>query len=173
MESSDKRLKRDKFIGIIIHHTGVNGRKDISDSLWKSLFTNIANYLIKKDANYVSAHYIIGRSGETEQLVNPETHEAFHAGKSQYWHPYLRRVASDWNRYAIGIELLGDGNLMDYTEAQYRALADLCRKLKAKFPQIHPMAITGHENIAWPPGRKDDPGAKFDWEKFFKYYYVG
>ena len=164
----DKRLKRGEFIGIIIHHTDIGGRKEISDSKWAQLYKNIAAFLMKKDNIYVSAHYIIGRKGETKMLVNPETHEAFHAGKSSYWHPGLRRVVSDWNRYAIGIELVGDGNLHKYSVAQIESCAVLCGNLMTKY-DIHPMAIVGHENIA--PTRKVDPGKLFDWRMFFSLLY--
>lgn len=173
MQNPDSRPRREKtWCGIIIHHTDIGNRKEITDDLWSRLFQGVKNWLTTKDQNYVSAHYLIGRFGEVAELVNPETHEAYHAGKSSYWHPYHRRVVPDWNRYAIGIELLGDGNLHKYSEKQYEALIKLCRELMVKFQEIHPLAIVGHENIAYPSGRKQDPGKYFDWSKLFKGIYV-
>ena len=164
----DKRKRRSEWCGIIIHHTTVGDREleEINESLWRKLFKNIASWLSKKDKHYVSAHYIIGRYGEMQQLVDPEKYEAFHAGKSWYWHPYHRKYVSDWNRYAIGVELVGDGNKGPYSKEQYEMLALLCKTLMQKHPSIHPLCITGHEVIA--PKRKNDPGRMFDWKMFFE-----
>lgn len=168
----DKRRRREKgWVGIIIHHTGIGNRKSPSRKKWKELYKNITAYLAKKDKNYVSSHYTIGREGEISQIVDPETHEAYHAGKSRYWHPIKRRWCDDWNRYAIGIELIGDGNKEPYTFEQYIACARLCCELMKEHQSISPLAITGHDVIAWPRGRKDDPGVLFHWEYFFRLIY--
>lgn len=171
IDAHDKRLKREKdFVGIIIHHTSIGDRKEISESLWLKLSENITNYLAKKDDNYVSAHFTISRKGKISMLVNPDTHEAFHAGRSLYWHPIKRQVVDDWNRHAIGIEIVGDGNLIKYSEEQYKALIELVKYLTDRYKTIHPLAIVGHENIA--PMRKIDPGLYFDWHRFFKGVYA-
>lgn len=172
--AADKRKRREKnWTGIIIHHTDVGGRKEISADLWQRLYENIGAYLMRRDNVYVSAHYIISRTGEIKMLVDPDTHEAYHAGKSSYWHPRRRSVVSDWNRHAIGIELVGDGNLHDYPRKQLEAVARLSASLYKKYPTIHPLAIVGHESIS--PGRKIDPGRLFDWRQFFRLFwsYVG
>jgi N-acetyl-anhydromuramyl-L-alanine amidase AmpD len=162
--ASDYRRRREpNWTGIIIHHTGQSNPED------KHAFLNIVNWLIKKDKHYVSSHYVIGHQGELAQLVDPDKYEAFHAGKSRYWHPAKRRVLDDWNRYAIGIELVGNGNEQVYSKAQYKTLTRLTKQLMLKYPSIHPLAIVGHENIS--PGRKVDPGAGFDWLQYFKYIY--
>ncbi|MGA8783865.1 MAG: N-acetylmuramoyl-L-alanine amidase, partial [Polaromonas sp.] len=58
---------------------------------------------------------------------------------------------------SIGIEL--EGLEGDRFEApQYETLAGLCASLLQAYPIAH---IAGHEHIA--PGRKQDPGAGFDW----------
>jgi N-acetyl-anhydromuramoyl-L-alanine amidase len=163
MEAVDKRPRSQKeWVGIIIHHTGLAGMKP---GAWAEYFQSIVVYLSRRDDAFVSAHYVISRDGIVMQLVDPSTHEAFHAGKSSYWHPILRRVVPDWNRHAIGIELIGDGNKQDYSQEQYESLIELCRQLRKKFPSIHPLAIVGHENIA--PDRKVDPGVAFNWDRFF------
>jgi N-acetyl-anhydromuramyl-L-alanine amidase AmpD len=170
----DKRRRREKeWHGIIIHHTGVGGRKKIDEKLWKKLYKNLTAYLAKKDKNYVSAHYTIGRQGETTEIIDPRYFEAFHAGKSSWWHPVRRAFVRDTNSWCIGIELVGDGNIEElkgYTQNQYNALTNLCVNLKKRFPSIKTNCIVGHEMVS--PGRKPDPGKLFDWEKFFKMLYV-
>lgn len=167
-ESPDKSARGagEPWVGIIIHHTDIGGRKEVSEALWRQLFRGITGWLTKADANYLSAHYHIGRFGECAQLVDPDTHKAFHAGTSSYYHPIKRVWASGWNSYAIGIELLGDGNMHSYSEEQYEKLSKLCAALMKKYPTIDPRCITGHENIA--PGRKQDPGKLFNWRYFFE-----
>ena len=169
IEGHDKRKRRERgWVAIIIHHTGVGGREEISDDLWSKLYKNITNYLARKDKAYVSAHYTISREGEITEVIDPDKYESWHAGKSSSWSRFHRRVVSDWNRYSIGIELIGDGNLHVYSEKQYQALASLCKMLKKKWPSI--MDIKGHEEIA--PKRKNDPGMLFDWDKLLRYIYV-
>lgn len=172
-EANDKRPRQigNNWVGLVIHHTDIGGRDPdtVDDRTWMSLFKNITNYLAKKDDNYVSAHYHVGRMGECVELVDPTTHVAYHAGKSEFWHPVKRKVVQGWNDYAIGIELLGDGNLGVYSDAQYSTLIELCRNLIATFPTINPLCIVGHEMIA--PGRKQDPGKFFDWERLYKGIY--
>lgn len=166
IESYDKQQRRElKWVGIIIHHTGIGDNKNPDASLWASLFTNITTFLSKKDSNYVSSHYIISRDGKVVQLVDPETHESYHAGESLWWHPRKNALVNNWNRYSIGIELLGDGNIDDFSDAQYNALSELCKMLMDKFPTIHPLCVVGHCNIA--PARKVDPGIKFNWKRFY------
>lgn len=163
--SPDKRLKRDKgWLGIVIHHTGIGGNKNRDELSWSKWSDAMVHWLTKADDSYLSAHYVIARNGKMTMLVDPETHEAFHAGKSEFYHPEKQRIVTDCNRYFIGIELVGDGNLISYSTEQYNSLVELCRFLKEKY-NIHPMCITGHDRVA--PDRKSDPGKLFDWDKFF------
>lgn len=166
-ETPDKKAKTGDWVGIIIHHTDIGGRdpKKVDAALWKKLFEGITGWLIKADANYLSAHFHIGRFGECAQLGDPDLHICYHAGVSAYYHPILRKQATGWNSYAIGIELLGDGNLGEYSDEQYQKLAKLCAALVKRYPTIDPRCITGHENIA--PDRKVDPGKHFKWRRFF------
>jgi N-acetyl-anhydromuramoyl-L-alanine amidase len=169
IEGYDKQARREsKWVGIIIHHTGIGGRTNIDASLWATLFTNITSYLSKKDDNYVSSNFIISRDGKVVQLVDPDKYESYHAGVSSWWHPRKNDKVSDWNRYAIGIELLGDGNIEKYSDAQYASLAELCRELMAKYPTIHPCCVVGHQMLT---SRKVDPGNYFDWKRFYRDLY--
>lgn len=167
--SADKKsIINPKWAGIIVHHTDTGGRdlSKESESFLRQFHKNIVGWLTKADNVYVSAHFQIGRMGEVTMMVDPETHIAYHAGQSSYFHPILRKAVTGWNNYSIGIELLGDGNIHEFSEAQYVKLAELCNALLADFPTISPFCVTGHENIA--PGRKVDPGRFFDARKFFR-----
>jgi N-acetyl-anhydromuramoyl-L-alanine amidase len=100
----------------------------------------------------VSAHFVIRRDGELLQFVSCDE-RAWHAGASQW------RGRSDCNDFSIGIELEGlEGD--PFESGQYRALAGLLESLCRRYPIA---AIAGHEHIA--PGRKNDPGAGFDWPR--------
>lgn len=100
----------------------------------------------------VSAHFFIERSGNVWQFVSCED-RAWHAGASSF------QGRENCNDYSIGIELEGiEGGLFE--EAQYDSLLAVL----AALPQAYPItAVTGHEHIA--PGRKQDPGAGFDWAR--------
>jgi len=167
----DCRPHKGIWTGIVIHHTGV-GRHDpktITKWRWQQLFKNIANYLQTKDKYYVSAHCIISREGVLRELVDPDKFVAWHAGKSSFWHPLRRKYRTGCNDFMLGIELLGDGNKADFSDKQYVALAQRCSLYLAKYKNIHPNCIVGHEMIS--PGRKVDPGYKFNWRKFYKLLY--
>ena len=100
----------------------------------------------------VSAHFFVRRDGQVVQLVDADR-RAWHAGVSCW------RGRERCNDDSIGIELEGlEGQTFE--DAQYRALADLCRQLADRYPITH---IAGHEHIA--PGRKLDPGSGFDWAR--------
>lgn len=171
-EAADKRKKGPgPWVGLIIHHTDIGGRDpaQVTPDLWRRLYEGITSWLTKADENYVSAHFHIGRDGRCAQLVDPDSHVAYHAGQSAYYHPLERKWVSGWNDYAIGIELLGDGNRGPYSDEQYAKLAELCRVLMQRYPSIDPRCVTGHECIS--PGRKVDPGRHFNWNRFFTLLY--
>jgi|CXWL01.1.fsa_nt_gi AmpD protein len=167
-EAADKRLRREKaWQGICVHHTGLP--KDTSENALIKFSKNILSFLSAKDDSYVSAHYVISIGGIITQLVDPDTHEAYHAGVSSWYVPTLGFFQPDMNRYMIGIELVGDGNLLKYTDAQYASLIELTKHLMNKYPTIHPLCIVGHEHISI--GRKVDPGKYFELKRFFQGIY--
>lgn len=103
----------------------------------------------------VSAHLLILRTGEIIQFVNFND-RAWHAGRSSY----LGKV--ECNDYSIGIELEGSDDL-DFEEVQYQQLVDVVMTLQQAYPKTdHHLA--GHSDVA--PGRKTDPGAHFQWQRF-------
>jgi len=98
----------------------------------------------------VSAHFLIRRDGELLQFVSCDA-RAWHAGASSW------QGRSECNDFSIGIELEGlEGERFD--ASQYPALATLIGALMRRYPIA---AVAGHEHVA--PGRKNDPGAGFDW----------
>ncbi len=102
----------------------------------------------------VSAHYLIAADGEVMSLV-PEALRAWHAGAGRWG------AVTDVNSRSIGIELANDG-FSPFAAPQMDALADLLRGIRARW-DIRPERIIGHSDMA--PGRKIDPGPRFDWRR--------
>jgi AmpD protein len=101
----------------------------------------------------VSAHFLVRRDGALQQFV-PVHLRAWHAGLSRW------RGAERCNDRSVGIELEGTEQTR-FTDAQYRCLGALARALAARWPL---RACAAHSDVA--PGRKQDPGAHFDWARF-------
>lgn len=100
----------------------------------------------------VSSHYLIRRDGERVQFV-PVEKRAWHAGAS------LWRGRARCNDFSVGIELEGTDEDA-FSDPQYTALTALVRELRATLPLRD---IAAHSDVA--PGRKTDPGARFDWAR--------
>lgn len=104
----------------------------------------------------VSAHLLIDREGRVTQFV-PFDKRAWHAGRSCY------AGRENCNDFSIGIELEGTDDT-PFSDRQYEVLSAVVSALLAHYPGLAPERITGHSDIA--PGRKTDPGPRFDWERF-------
>lgn len=109
----------------------------------------------------VSCHYLIDEAGEVVQLVD-EHRRAWHAGKAAWG------GQDDINSCSIGIELQNPGHEYGYPDFPARqmesviALAgDICQR-----HDIEPRRVLGHSDVA--PGRKIDPGEKFDWRALWE-----
>ena len=102
----------------------------------------------------VSAHFFIHRNGAVLQFVDVRR-RAWHAGESVW------RGCCNCNDFSLGVELEGD-EALPYCDVQYDSLAALVRAAAAHYPNIQ---VAGHEHIA--PGRKNDPGPLFDWQRLF------
>ena len=100
----------------------------------------------------VSAHYLISPGGEVVRLVD-ETQRAWHAGAGSWGE------CSDVNSRSIGIELANDG-FSPFPAAQMDRTEDLLGAVMARW-KIRPERVIGHSDMA--PGRKRDPGLRFDW----------
>ena len=141
---------------IVIHHTG-----DFSCKGTLAWF--------KDPASKASAQYVIDLDGQIYKVV-PEFMKAWHAGyswfKGKYW----------VNNFSIGIELVGDGNKKQYTEAQMESLVWLCADIIKRNPKITIDRITSHSHIRAEYQKrgkvkvatKVDPGKYFDWVEFQK-----
>jgi AmpD protein len=104
----------------------------------------------------VSSHFVIDRLGIVTQYVSV-FERAWHAGKSQW------QGRDSCNEFSIGIELEGADDV-PFEEIQYEKLVKLAKCLMKYFPLITKERVVGHSDIA--PGRKTDPGAMFEWERF-------
>jgi len=165
---------------IVIHHTSSN-------------FEESVNILTKASSRPVSSHYLVPDPSdetytndtlEVYKLV-PETERAWHAGRS-YW-----AGKSGLNDQSIGIEVVNQtycthGNAIidmmsdgeeealakricfypDFPETQMEVLIELLRDILQRHPEIKPINIIGHSDIA--PDRKIDPGPRFPWQRLYK-----
>ena len=128
---------------LILHYTGMSSAAKAID------------WLTRAESD-VSCHYVIDEAGRTTQLV-PEALRAWHAGAS-HW-----RGETDINSHSIGIEIQNPGHqhgYPDFPSAQLRAVIALAKDIVER----HRMAtdcVLAHSDVA--PGRKIDPGEKFNW----------
>ncbi|APE42849.1 N-acetylmuramoyl-L-alanine amidase [Sulfitobacter alexandrii] len=102
----------------------------------------------------VSAHYLIAADGRCLQLVAEEM-RAWHAGAGEW------AGQQDINSRSIGIELDNRGD-HPFSEPQMQVLEKLLRDLMDRWG-IPAAGVLGHSDIA--PGRKQDPGPRFDWQR--------
>ncbi len=102
----------------------------------------------------VSAHYLITSQGELIQMVS-EDQRAWHAGQGE-WHGL-----DDINSRSIGIELDNRGD-HPFGAVQMTTLESLLRGIMHRW-HIAPGGVIGHSDMA--PGRKSDPGPRFDWAR--------
>lgn len=142
---------------LVIHNIGLPegrfGGPQVSDLFTGRLDYNVDPSLADLRGLRVSSHFFIRRDGRVVQYA-PAGARAWHAGLSQF------RGRVKCNDFSIGIELEGNDHT-PFEAAQYAALADLTAVLLARYPVTD---IQGHEHVA--PGRKTDPGAFFDWQKY-------
>ena len=104
----------------------------------------------------VSCHYLVDGQGLITQMVGEEM-RAWHAGLSHWG------GEADTNSRSIGIEIHNPGHTLGYAEfpaVQMRRVIDLCHDILSRHA-IPPRLVLAHSDVA--PGRKIDPGEKFDW----------
>jgi hypothetical protein len=76
--------------------------------------------------------------------------------------------AEGFNAHSLGIGLAGDGDIRDFTLAQYDSLFDLCWLLGPRF-RLLPEHFIGHREVpahGGAPTSKTCPGRKVDLDKF-------
>ena len=130
---------------LVLHYTGMDSSDTALD--W-----------LTREESKVSCHYLVDEDGRIAQMVR-ESERAWHAGQS------LWAGETDLNSCSIGIEIHNPGHDIDYRdfpEVQMRAVEALCLDILRRRP-IRPERVVGHSDIA--PGRKRDPGEKFDWAR--------
>jgi hypothetical protein len=118
---------------------------------------------LRNHRSHGSSHYVISRRGEIVQLVSTSD-VAWHAGNR-------------WvNRHSIGIEHEGRTRRGGFTEAQYRASAQLVAYLahRAGIP-LDRRHIIGHDEVRDPDGsgrggadHHTDPGRRWRWGHYLR-----
>ncbi|MGH8477261.1 MAG: 1,6-anhydro-N-acetylmuramyl-L-alanine amidase AmpD [Methylococcales bacterium] len=158
-ENVDRRPIEDDISLIVIHcislPPGVFGGDAIDELFQNRLNPESHPCFASIHALKVSAHVLIRRGGDMTQYV-PFDRRAWHAGQSSY------QGRLNCNDFSIGIELEGSDD-SPFTELQYVSLANLIVSLIDYYPTLSRHRITGHSDIA--PGRKTDPGSRFDWRR--------
>lgn len=128
---------------LVLHYTGMKDAQAACDWLCD-------------ERSEVSSHYLIDDQGGIVQLVD-EADRAWHAGLSSW------QGETDVNSASIGIEIqnLGhSGGSPDFPAIQMQVVAGLCRDIIQR-NEISARNVLAHSDVA--PGRKVDPGEKFDW----------
>ncbi len=126
---------------IVLHYTAMDSAEDALERLCDPI-------------PEVSAHYLICEQGRVFQLVQEEK-RAWHAGAGSW------RGAEDMNSRSIGIELANRGN-HPFSDPQMHALELLLPQIMTRW-DISASGVIGHSDMA--PGRKVDPGPRFDWRR--------
>jgi N-acetylmuramoyl-L-alanine amidase len=130
---------------VILHHTAMLTAEAALDRLCDP-------------SSEVSAHYLIAEDGRVWRLVD-EAMRAWHAGTGSW------AGRTDVNSRSIGIELANAGPLAGFPpfpEPQMAALERLLDAILARW-SIAAAGVIAHSDMA--PGRKADPGPKFDWRR--------
>ena len=102
----------------------------------------------------VSAHWLLHEDGHPEALV-PEEMRAWHAGAGAWL------GQGDVNSRSIGVEIVNPGD-RPFPAAQMTGLEALRAGIMARW-NIPATGVIGHSDMA--PGRKIDPGPRFDWRR--------
>ena len=126
---------------VIIHHTAQHSTEQ-----------TLKTFTLTK--TQVSAHYVIGRDGQTFHMLSDYL-RAWHGGAARWGN------VTDINSVSIGIELDNDGT-EPFQEAQLASLLKVLGSLKKTY-NIPAANFIGHGDIA--PVRKNDPSALFPWQK--------
>lgn len=99
-------------------------------------------------------HYFIARDGTITQFMDLK-YVAKHAGNSRW------NGITNWNKFSIGVCLQGKDGMI-YTDQQYASLKNLVNYINIRYPDSKTKPILGHQDVAFPHGRKSDPGEHFD-----------
>ncbi|MGK0298468.1 MAG: AmpD protein [Gammaproteobacteria bacterium] len=158
----DERPKNSVINLVVIHGISLPPRQFGGNHI-DNLFTNSLNpdehtYFSDIQHLRVSAHLLINRNGLVTQYV-PFNKRAWHAGESMF------DGCTECNDFSIGIEMEGSDE-DQYEKVQYDTLSVITKMIMKSWPDVTHERITGHSDIS--PGRKTDPGPKFNWNNFYK-----
>lgn len=183
----ETRSGRDWFNQVGVLHTTEN-------SLTRSSARGVADWQntqqdfidrAKTEHRFSGYHFLVDRKSWVTQC-NPDTTEAFHAGKSFTWHDKayrhgVRNRPGEGNDQ-LGVAMVARAHKMPYAEQEqdFEALLDQTATLLAHIKEqwdIPLVKITthdyragdrgwlGHQDVAnHPVGRKSDPGEHFPWD---------
>lgn len=126
---------------VVLHYTGM---KDAAS----------ARARLCDPQSQVSAHWLLYEDGTPECLV-PEERRAWHAGAGAW------RGRGDVNSRSIGIEIVNPGD-RPFPAGQMLGLEKLLAQILSRW-SIPARGVIGHSDMA--PGRKTDPGPRFDWQR--------
>lgn len=150
-------------------------------------FAESLRLLTQRTDSPVSVHYLVPETDDEtysrgrlriHRLV-AEDRRAWHAGNS-YW-----GGAESLNNTSIGIEIVNRSacvdnnpgtenpvpedqtcNFLQYSEEQLELVAELATDILRRYPDIDPVDVIGHADIA--PGRRVDPGPLFPWKRLYE-----
>lgn len=152
----DARPDGERVVLVVVHAIslppGEFGGPYIADFFLNKLDGSAHPYFAAIATVRVSAHFLVRRDGRLIQFVSCDE-RAWHAGVSSW------RERERCNDFSIGVELEGCDE-QPFTDVQYLALGRLLKALGERYPIIE---VLGHSDIA--PGRKTDPGPRFEWKR--------
>ena len=126
---------------IVLHYTGMATAVEAIERL-------------RSPESKVSAHYVVEETGQIVQLVE-ESKRAWHAGSGEW------AGKGDVNSRSVGIEIANPGD-RPFGEGQMCSVEDLIDVIMRRW-RIPARRVIGHSDMT--PGRKFDPGPKFDWRR--------
>lgn len=149
--------RRARFL--ILHYTAGEFQGSVNTLTGPSVS---AHYLVPDplDKTYVAAGF---KDLRIFNLVD-ENERAWHAGASAWG------SRNNLNDTSIGIEIVNDASFDQgvftfppYNAQQIEAVKQLALSILQRYPDITPVHVLGHSDIA--PGRKNDPGPAFPWKE--------
>lgn len=146
---------------LVFHYTAANFSSSVSALTGASVS---AHYLVPdiSDPSYVKAGF------KEQQIFNlvDENQRAWHAGVSSWG------GRNNLNDTSIGVEIVnlatdnqGQFTFPPYQPEQIEAIEHLALNILKRYPDISPVNVVGHSDIA--AGRKSDPGPMFPWKALY------
>lgn len=164
-----QRARRDHPITLfVLHHTGgaelIIGSSLNDFDLWPPEGPR------PEASTNKSPHYLLDTDGFLVRLV-PDDMIAYHAGRAVFW-----KGVTDVDPEAIGIEIVHDGIVKDYTPAQVATLKSLLKQYSgdpARYPQMGRHRVVYHSDIRVGDdfvvtGKYDCPSARMPYSTFGK-----